>query len=67
MMNNVKKLGKFIYLEEDLKMNPRNQKSLNLDQDSPRNHQMNMKEIFEIKNHKKPKLKLKFTKITIQN
>ena len=42
-------------------MNPRNQKSLNLDQDSRRNHQVNKREISKIKNHVKPKLKLKLT------
>ena len=31
-------------------MNSRNQKSLNLDQDSRRNHQVNKREISEIKN-----------------
>ena len=46
-------------------MNPRNQKSLNLDQDSRINHQVNKRDISEIENRKKPKLKL--TKITIRN
>ena len=32
-------------------MNLWNQKSLNLDQDSWRNNQVNKREIFEIKNH----------------
>ena len=45
-------------------MNTRNQKSLNLDLISRRNHQMNMREISEIKIHEKPKLKL--TQITIR-
>ena len=36
-----------IDLKEDLKKNPWNQKSLNLDQDLRRNHQMNKREIFE--------------------
>ena len=40
-------------------MNPRNQKSRNLDQDSWRNHQVNEIEISEFENRKKPKLKLK--------
>ena len=48
-------------------MNPQNKKSQNLDQDSWRNHQVIKSEISEIKNHEKPKLKLKFTKISIQN
>ena len=42
-----------------------NQKSLNLDLNSQRNHQMNMREISEIKIHEKRKLKLKLTEITI--
>ena len=46
-------------------MNPWNKKSLNLDQDLRRNHQVNKRDIFKIENHKKPKLKL--TKITIEN
>ena len=45
-------------------MNSRNKKSLNLDQDLQRNHQLNKR---EIKNHEKPKLKLKLTKTKIQN
>ena len=49
--------------KEDLKTNPRNQKSLNLAQDSQRNHQVNKREISEIENYEKSKLKL--TKITI--
>ena len=48
-------------------MNPQNLKSLNLDQDSQRNYQVNKREISEIENRKKQKLKLKLTKITIQN
>ena len=48
-------------------MNPRNQKSLNLDLNSRRNHRMNMREIYEIKNHEKSKLKMKLTQIMIQN
>ena len=48
-------------------MNPQNQKSLNLDQDLQRNHQVNKREIFEIKNRGEPKLKLQLTKIMIQN
>ena len=48
-------------------MNPQRQKELNLDQDLWRNHQVNKREISEIKNQGKPKLKLKLTKITIQN
>ena len=46
-------------------MNPWNQKSWNLDQDSRRNHQVNDIKISEFENHKKQKLTL--TKITIQN
>ena len=46
-------------------MNPQSQKEVNLDQDLWRNHQVNKREISEIKNHEK--LKLKLTKITIQN
>ena len=56
------KLGKLIFLEEDLKENPHNHKSLNLDQDSRRNHRVNKIQISEIKNDEKPKLKLKLTK-----
>ena len=36
--SNGEKLGILIFLEEDSKMNPYIQKSLNLDQDSRRNH-----------------------------
>ena len=56
-----------IFCIEDLKTNPRNKKSLNLDQDSQRNHQVNKREICEIKNNEKPKLKWKLSKIRIQN
>ena len=44
-------------------MNPQNKKSLNLDQDLQRNHQVNKRQISEIENREKPKL----TKITIEN
>ena len=54
-MNHDEKLGKLIFLDSDLKMNSQNQKSLNLDQDSWRNHQMNKIEISKIKNYEKPK------------
>ena len=64
MMNHGEKLGKLIYLERRLETNPRNQKSLNLDKGLQKNHQVNKKEISEI--HEKPKLKLKLTKITIR-
>ena len=66
-MNHCEKLGKLMFLKEDLKTNPWNQKSLNLDQYSWRNHQENKREISEIKNCEKSKLKLKLklTKITI--
>ena len=46
-------------------MNPWNQKSLNSNQDSQRNHQVNERKISKIGNREK--LKLKLTKITIQN
>ena len=46
-------------------MNPLNQKSLNFDQDLRINHQVNKREIFEIENREK--LKLKLSKITIRN
>ena len=55
-----------IFLKDDLKTNLRNQKSLNLDLISRRNHRMNMREISEIKIRERPKLKLKLTQITIQ-
>ena len=42
-------------------------KSMNLDQDSRRNHQVNKREFSKIKNHEKQKLKFKLTKIKIQN
>ena len=67
MMNHGEKLGKLIFLERGIEKNPWNQISLNLDQDLRRNHQVNKREIFEIKNHQKPNLKLKLTKITIRN
>ena len=59
------KLVKLIFLKENSKTNPRNQKSQNLDQDSRRNHQVNEIEISAFENHEKPKLKLKLTKIRI--
>ena len=66
MMNHGEKLGKLIYLERRVeKKNPRNQKPLNLDQESKRNHQVNKREIFKIEYHEKPKLKLKLTKIMV--
>ena len=64
-MNHGEKLGKLNIRKEDLKMNPQNKKLLNLDKDLQRNHQVNKREISEIKNYEKPKLKL--TKIKIQN
>ena len=39
---------------------------LNLDQDSRRYHQVNKREIFEIENHEKLKLKLKLTKLRFE-
>ena len=67
MINHGEKLGKLYFWKEDLKMNPLNQKSLNLDQDSWRNHQVNKREISEIENHEKLKLKLQLIKIKIRN
>ena len=58
-MNHGEKLGKLIYLEIRLETNPQNQKSLNLDQDSKRNHRVNKREISEIKNFKKTKIEIK--------
>ena len=52
-------------MKEDSKTNPRNQKSLNLDLISRRNHRMNKGEIFENKNHKNPKIRMKLTQIMI--
>ena len=52
-MKHGEKLGKLNIWKEDLKTNPLNQKSLNLDQDLQRNDQVNKREIFEIKNYKK--------------
>ena len=66
-MNHGEKLGKLIFLERGLETNPHNQISLDLGQDSQRNHQVNKREISEFENREKPKLKLKLTKITIQN
>ena len=51
--------------KEDLKTNPRNQKSLNLDLISQRNHQMNIGEISENENCEKPKIRMKLTQIMI--
>ena len=65
MTNHDEKLGKLIFWKEDLKTNPQNKKSLNLVQDSRRNHHVNKREISPIENHKK--LKLKLTKITMIN
>ena len=64
-MNHGEKLGNKYIWKEDLKTNSQNKKSLNLDQDSWTNHEVNKREISEIKNGKKPKLKL--TKIMIRN
>ena len=58
-------LGKLIFFKQDMKTNPRNQKSLNLIRESRRNHQVNEIEISEIENRKKPKLGVKLTKIMI--
>ena len=58
-MNHGEKLGKFIFLERGLDMNPQNQKSLNRNQDSQRNHQVNKREIFKAENHKKIEIKIK--------
>ena len=52
-------------MKEDLKKNPRNQKSLNLDLISQRNHPMNGGEIFENKNRENTKLITRLTHITI--
>ena len=58
MMKCGEKLGKLIFfLKEDLKSNPRNQKSRNFDQDSRRNRRVNEIEIFEFENREKLKLK----------
>ena len=46
-------------------MNPRNQKSLNLDLISQRNHRMNKREIFKKENLEKQKLRTKLTQIMI--
>ena len=46
-------------------MNPRNQKSLNLDLRSRRNHRMNRSEISEKKNREKPKLRMNLIQIMI--
>ena len=48
-------------------MIPWNKKSLNLDQDSRRNQQVNWREISERKESEKSKVKLKLTKSTIRN
>ena len=50
MMNHDEKLGKLILFKKDLKTNPLNQKSLNLDHESRRNHQVNKREFYEIEN-----------------
>ena len=55
-MNHGEKLEKFIFLERRLENESTESKSLNLDQDLRRNHQVNKREIFEIKNREKPKL-----------
>ena len=46
-------------------MNPQNQKSLNLDLISRRNHRMNRGEFSENKNSENPKLRMKFTQFMI--
>ena len=52
-MNHGEILVKLIFLKRGLEKNPRNQKSLNLDHDLRRNHQVNKIEISEIENHEK--------------
>ena len=64
-MNHGEKLGKLIYLDRRLENESTKKKSLNLDQDSLRSNQLNKRDISEIINHEKSKLKLKLTKITI--
>ena len=49
-MNHGEKLGKLIHLERRLEN--KSTESLNLDQDSQRNHQVNKREIFKIINRK---------------
>ena len=66
MMNHGEKLGKLIFLERGLESDSMESKSLNLDKDSRRNHQVNKREIFEIEDREKPKLKLKLTKVMIR-
>ena len=39
-------------------MNSHNKKSLNLNQDLRRNHQVNKRENFKIENHEKPKFSI---------
>ena len=52
-------------MKEDSKTNPRNQKSLNLDFISRRNHQINISEISKNKNYENLKLRMKLTQIMI--
>ena len=61
----LKKLHNLIFFERNLRTNPHNQKSLNFDLISRRNHQMNIGEISENKNHEIPKLRMKLTQIMI--
>ena len=64
-MNHGNKLGTFISLERRLKTESIESRITEFDQDLWRNHQVNKREISEIKNHEKLKLKLKLTKIMI--
>ena len=52
-------------MKEDSKTIPLNQKSLNLDLVSRRNHQMNRGGFSKNKNHENPKLRLKLNQILI--
>ena len=56
-MNHGEKLGKLIFLERGLEKESTNQKSLNLDQDLRRKHQVTKRKISKIENHETPKLK----------
>ena len=67
MMNRWLKLEKWNFMEEDLKKNPLNQKSMNLTLILRRNWRLNRGKFLKMKNNEIQKLRLKLLKITILN
>ena len=67
MMNHGEKLGKLIFLERGLENESTKSKITEFRSRFAQKSSMNKRVISEIENREKPKLKLKLTKITIQN